>query len=163
MSLGPEDLPEDPFGETGVAQLICGCTCELFLFVFTETTVKAICSGCGRVNGEWQQRAAGPSPADQQRAATEYARKLDPDPEVSAAWLGPEILPQRDVVAPRELPPLPAFSPAICNIYLRGGPYDGQITWVGEDTDGFGVVGYGVYRPTGEKFEGRAVFALAPQ
>ena len=54
MTLGPDDLPEDPFAE-GAAQLFCVCTGATFHFVITESTVRAVCANpeCGRTMGEY--------------------------------------------------------------------------------------------------------------
>jgi len=215
MTLGPDDLP-DPFGEGGMSQLVCGCTSETFLFVFTETTVRAICKSCKAMVGEWLKEplppdpfteyqfiarepgtyridmrtgqvlsfaprggaaaaqhtwtpgcdglhSAGPCPVPPQSRDTMGAR-----PRVQAGWDMGAPLPV-PVTSPAQppgyrhgLPPpaLPAFSAGMCNAYLDGGPYDGQITWLMAGSTDFRVPGWGTYLATAKVRDGRVVYRV---
>jgi hypothetical protein len=174
VSLGPQDLPEDPFGESGMAQLICVCTCELFHFVFTEATVRAVCSQCKTIMGEWDKgpRVADvpPMPPLPVTPGTSAPQMLPssrdmlshpypgPPVQVGASWTGE---PGAFLGEPSgEVPPLPPFSASVCDAFLIGGPYDGQVTWVGDDATQFIVKGVGVWLRTPETKDGRAVFVL---
>jgi hypothetical protein len=232
MGIGPDDLPPDPFGESGMAQLICPCTSESFHFVYTPTTVRAICAACKTIGGEWPRqgldaKAVPPIPGPErphpdvdygwpelpgQGAAAhtfvpggcDGLHPLGPCPpppeairptgilpgvpdivrpgqrilepgqaQVGSGWVGPETghpyPPLPDAVRPREPdpamspPPLPAFSAGMCNVYLEGGPYDDQITWVmagGEAGSAeFAVAGVpGYWVSTSRVHDGRVVY-----
>jgi hypothetical protein len=46
MTLGPSDLPEDPFGDGGMAQVVCTCTTDAFHLILTSTTAIIRCPNC---------------------------------------------------------------------------------------------------------------------
>lgn len=61
--------------------------------------------------------------------------------------------------------PLPAYSPETCNVYLSGGDYDGQVTWLAPGLTEFyvrGMQGKYVPDPDCEEREGRAVWRFVP-
>jgi hypothetical protein len=250
MTLGPDDLP-DPFGEGGMSQLICACTSETFHFVFTDKTVRAICSACKAPGGEWLkeqplahehfsqyqfvaaepgtylidlndgkilsfhpapgrgpqpwQGAAqhtwtpgcdgnhppGPCPVPAQVVHPGTSGQADPPlpppgmmgqlpgpvpgagglspgpvrPAAGAAWgegPPPERGPLTDEARKGILPPppLPAFSAGMCNVYLEGGPYDGQITWLmaGDASQDFHIAGWATYKATSKTRDGRVIY-----
>jgi len=179
MSLGPDDMPEDPYGQGGMAQLVCMCTSELFKFIFTETTVRAICPLCDRTAGEFPRTSSPIEPRGPYPDATITDERLPgqqppggvigpgrdtlpggPALQSGAAWdVPPPGVPQPNPgLPPGEVPPLPAFSDDLCNSYLRGGPYDGKITWLMDGTETFLVGGVGVYEYTGLKLGGRVIY-----
>lgn len=143
MTIGPDDLPEDPFAETGHSQLICHCTSETFHFVLTGSdTVKAVCAMCRKVAGEWNQvrGSVWPPPAQSQPP---------PQPRVRTSWAAEGQQP----------PPIrPVFPAGQCNAYLRGGGYDGQIIWLYPGTTQFVIAGAARYEATTEVHEGRIVY-----
>lgn len=190
--LDPQDMPPDPFGETGMAQLICPCTCETFHYVFTPTTVRAICSACATIAGEWPRQGldaetAQPMPAPQPLAgqrdtlatsghellacpcgqfpwAHTYADHKAQRREVhqaGAGWGGevPELPTRFDPSLMPQPSELPRFSSGICNVYLDGGPYDGQITALMAGASQFVVTNVpGVYAATERVRDGRIVY-----
>jgi hypothetical protein len=168
MTLGPDDLPEDPFGPTGLAQIICKCPnrtdgpCDTFHFITTANgTTQAVCTNCSTINGEWPQ-------SPQVEDTAHHARMNPPHPlpgardtlQAQAEWQQPDTAPQYD---PGNPPPLPSYSAGMCNTYLDGGPYDTQIVWLMVPTDEFRTHGLpGAYTPAGRLHEGRAVYTWHP-
>jgi hypothetical protein len=173
MSLGPDDLPEDPFGESGMAQLVCGCTSELFRFVFTETTVRAVCAKCDTIAGEYPKGPQVYQPWGGDLGQPSSAPEVTPGrdmlsrPKVSAAWDTPPPGPAPEKVEADladhgitpDPPALPSYSAGMCNTYLEGGDYDGQITWLMAGTQKFEVSGMsGTYWATAAVRDGRVVY-----
>ncbi len=167
MPLDASDLPEDPFGATGMAQVRCGqCLNDLLHFVYTaDGTVKAICPQCKTVAGEWPGSppwAVQPEPGEHIDPARDA---LPPPVQSGAGWMA-EAQPQQYTythIVPGtggNVPPLPSFSAETCNAVLRGGPYANARTWVYGDADAFAVAGVpGAYRATGLVDDnGRRVF-----
>jgi hypothetical protein len=100
MTLGPDDLPEDPFGPSGMAQLHCPCTSDAFHFVYTADSVRAICAQCRRTAGEWPKPFPGPGDTFTMHAdrppPPALFRPPVPPVQAGAAWAG-EIEASRDV------------------------------------------------------------------
>lgn len=173
MTLGPDDLPEDPFAETGAAQVVCGCTCDTFHFVKTPAMVRAVCTSCKAVAGAWPVSGHGEPSTESSMAEqlqwgrdyiqARYGRDTLPQPgaygipQAGAAW-GREIPAMVEPEPGQPVPPLPAFSSGMCNAYLEGGPYDGQITWAMVGTTDLILAGY-AYHPAGRIRDGRIVYA----
>lgn len=196
----PDDLPEDPFGESGMAQVFCGgCGGDRFHFVYTAATVRAICPSHQppRIEGEWPRRGVDTKPVapDDGMPRSPWNRDmLQPPsgppllpPPSGAAWMGeiqqePSLLPPPSAQGPQwqpsghqtydpalwgseggEPPPLPHFSAGICNVYLDGGPYDGQITNLMAGATDFQVRGVpGRWVATPQVKDGRIVYTWQP-
>jgi len=212
MSSNPLDQPEDPFGPSGMAQLFCTCTGELFKWIYTPGTIRAVCpnrdahGGTELIMGEWPrqgldtrsaqgppgwtgefsaQRDMLPPPGQVIEEGLRYIQErytgqpyssgprlppgdaIRPPGASGAAWDGemPDLPTQAHSGAPGaippagDVPPLPRFSAGICNVYLDGGDYDGQITNLMVGADDFAVRGMaGTYRRTDEVKDGRVIY-----
>jgi hypothetical protein len=199
--IGPGDLPEDPFGEGGMSQVVCGCTSDTMHLIVTRDTFQVRCAQCKALHLETplpdsirgDMNALGLRPELGERTTIE----LPPEyrntglPQVGAAWIDTPGVPQPPAHITREqdalteppacgcppggrsatcpihgpagtAPALPNFSAGMCNAFLEGGPYDGQITWImnGPGVD-FTVAGVGTYKPTRNVMDGRVVYTWA--
>ena len=120
--------------------------------------------------------APGPCPAGQHTAPPSLPGPVPSSggyspgpvrPAAGAAWgEGPLPPPERGPLTDEARkgilppPPLPAFSAGMCNVYLDGGPYDGQITWLmaGDASQDFHIAGWATYKATSKTREGRIVY-----
>jgi hypothetical protein len=188
MTFGPDDLPEDPFGDGGQAMVACACTAETFHLVLTAAMAKVICPDCHQVQAQFARAAdVGPHhgwPGQGDITAARDMLDLPPtvidrpgvwhyDPgtgTVTHAESGHTVQAGWDTGPPQppapwtDVPPLlPHFRPGQCTVRFSGGPYAGQSTWVMPDATLFGIAGAGVYRDTGRIEDGLRVFAWQPQ
>ena len=158
MTLTPDDLPP---ADGEASQIFCGCTSGEFKVILTAAEVVAVCARCGADNGRWPRGAASAGPG----LGGLLPGARDTMPQVHAAWVEPDPPDVADLPMTGTAygaggpPPLPAYSSGVCNVYLDGGPYDGQVTWLLVPTGNFTIAGLGgQYLPTSQIRDQRVVY-----
>jgi len=127
VTIGPDDLPEDPMAQSGLAQLFCVCTGSVFHFVIGRDRVYAVCANpeCGRTMGDYPRGDTPPPQSGPEQISYMGQRDTlrEPTPQTPVVHMGwEEAIPAEMLKAVEDPGPLTEMpQPASMDVFDDGG------------------------------------------